>query len=187
MIDHYDFIDKNGEGYKERRLTAVTQLYNKLSADETNNFKDKINEVIDVVNVTSVPIQFLELRLKFKGNGNTGLDLEPGDIVHGFADETTIWNNAIYLGGDITDRANYQPIYEKNPLQVLDGGLILAAPQADFDLPEGATCQNVFVNESLYTNTTNVAFIARWVEVDGTVTIEPTPETNSRVVIQYTL
>lgn len=186
MIDQYDFIDKNDAGYKERRLSQTTELYNKLSADETNNFKDKINEVIGVVN-TFTPVQFLELRLKFKGNGNIGDGLEPGDIVHGFADETTIWNNALYLGGDITDRANYQPLYEKNPVAVLGGGLVLVAPLNSFELPDGAVCQNVFANESLVTHTANTAFVARWQQVGDFVNTSKTYPIGTRIVIQYTL
>jgi len=72
-------------------------------------------------------------------------------------------------------------------LIVLDGGIVLTAPQQDFELPDGAICQNVFVNESLVTNTTNTAFVARWNQDGTTVTLSKTTATNNRVVIQYIL
>ena len=114
MINNYEFDAANVDGNKEAVVVPnVPTPVNKLSAHETNGIKDKINELVDVAN-TILPIQFGELRLKFKGEGNTLDTLQIGDIVHGFADADTIWTNAEYLGGDINDRANY--------LNIADGG-----------------------------------------------------------------
>lgn len=112
MIDYYEFDNANVGGDKEAVIVPnPPTLINKLSANETNNFKDKINEVIDAINPLT-PIPYPELRLKFKGEGNTLSTLQVGDIVHGFADADTIWTNARYEGGDITDRGNYTLIPE---------------------------------------------------------------------------
>lgn len=114
-ILHYDFDNANVGGDKEAVIVPnVPTLVNKLSANETNGIRDKINELVDAVNPLT-PIQYLELRLKFKGNGNTAATLQVGDIVHGFADATTIWTNARYDGGDVNDRASYTPIFDPKP------------------------------------------------------------------------
>lgn len=124
MISLYEFDNANVDGDKEAVIVPnVPTLVNKLSANETNNIKDKLNEIIGVANPTITPILFLELRLKFKGEvggvPNTLPTLQAGDIVHGFADVDTIWTNAIYNGGDINDRANYTPLYEGKPDPIL--------------------------------------------------------------------
>jgi len=112
MITPYEFDNANLAGEKEAVIVPnIPTLINKLSANETNNIREKLNELVNVVNPLG-PIQYLELRLKFKGDGNTLDTLEVGDIVHGFADATTIWTNARYDGGDINDRNNYTPIIE---------------------------------------------------------------------------
>jgi len=52
MIDPYEFNDANAQGDKEAViLPNLPSLVNKLSADETNGIKDKINEIAQVVNV----------------------------------------------------------------------------------------------------------------------------------------
>jgi len=52
MIDPYEFNNANAEGDKEAViLPNLPTLVNKLSADETNGIKDKINEIAQVVNV----------------------------------------------------------------------------------------------------------------------------------------
>ena len=43
MIQDYQFIDGNSNGDKERKTSSTTFLYNKLSAQETNNLR-KHNE-----------------------------------------------------------------------------------------------------------------------------------------------
>lgn len=57
-------------------------------------------------------IPYLYLFPKAKGEGNTGLGIEPGDLVEGFKDSTTYWDTALFLGGSVDDRANYIPIVE---------------------------------------------------------------------------
>lgn len=110
MINDFEFIDKNDAGLKERVLGPTIQLYNKLSADETNSFRAKLNEIITQVNFDSAPT-FPVFALKFKGEGNTMQGaLEAGDIVHGFYAAGVIWEDAIYLGGDPTDKENYERI-----------------------------------------------------------------------------
>lgn len=51
-ITHYEFDNANPSGDKEPVIppNTPTQI-NKLSANETNNFRDKLNEVIDNVNI----------------------------------------------------------------------------------------------------------------------------------------
>lgn len=124
MIEPYEFIDKNGAGEKERQLGATTELYNKLSAEETNNFRAKLNEIIDRVNLSDVPL-FPLFALKFKGEGNLDLQsLEVGDIVHGFYDADNIWDNATYDGGDPEDKANYTRIVDTfEPELIISDGL----------------------------------------------------------------
>jgi hypothetical protein len=112
MIEHYEFIDVNVDGEKERVLSATVQLYNKLSADETNNFRGKLNEVIDAINATGVPLYPL-FALKFRGEGNYDVNsFEVGDIVHGFYASGIIWDNAVYNGGDTANKANYTRIVD---------------------------------------------------------------------------
>ena len=114
-ITKYQFDNANTVGNKEAVIVPnVPTLVNKLSANETNGIRNKINELVDLVNPLT-PIQFLELRLLFKGTGNTLPTLQVGDVVHGFADATTIWLKAIYEGGDVNNRANYTPIYDNKP------------------------------------------------------------------------
>lgn len=146
MIEPYEFIDKNGAGEKERQLGATTELYNKLSAEETNNFKDKINEIITRVNLSDVPL-FPNFALKFKGEGNLDLQsLEVGDIVHGFYDALTIWDNATYDGGDPTDKANYTRIIDSfEPELIISDGLtnIYTLSQS------GMKVQNLFLDRGM--------------------------------------
>lgn len=114
MINDFEFIDANGDGEKERQLGATVQLYNKLSADEANRIRSKFNELIDAANSSGIPL-FPLFALKFKGEGNLLTEtLEAGDIVHGFYDAFTIWDNAVYNGGDPTDKANYTQITTAN-------------------------------------------------------------------------
>lgn len=55
MIDLFQFIDKNADGDKERLTGATVELYNKLSAEETNLIRDKLNEIITFVNGLNTP------------------------------------------------------------------------------------------------------------------------------------
>lgn len=111
-MNYYEFIDAKPDGTKERQLGATIELYNKLSADETNNIRAKLNELVDAINAVGVPL-FPVFALKFKGEGNLApTTLEAGDIVHGFYSSGVIWDNAIYNGGDPTDKANYTRILD---------------------------------------------------------------------------
>src|SRR6478735_370479 len=111
-MDHYEFIDANGAGEKERFLGGTIALFNKLSADETNNIRAKLNELVDAINAVGVPL-FPLFALKFKGEGNLNpTTLEVGDIVHGFYASGIIWDNAIYNGGDPLDKASYTRIVD---------------------------------------------------------------------------
>lgn len=144
-INHYEFIDANQSGNKERKLTATTELYNKLSAEETNRFRDKINEVIDVVNYNKIPL-FPLFTLKFKGSGNLdNFNLEVGDIVHGFYDANTIWDNALYLGGDPLDKNNYQLIVVSFEPQLFTS----TGTSNDFALPAGMLAKSVYIDRGM--------------------------------------
>lgn len=138
----YEFDNANLSGNKEAVIVPnVPTLINKLSANETNGIRTKLNELIEVTN-TLTPIQFLELRLKFKGFGNTALTLQIGDVVHGFKLLGEIWNNAYYNGGDINNRANYTPIYDPKPDPVLFTAIATGINQV-FILPLGFTAGSV--------------------------------------------
>lgn len=69
----------------------------------------------------------------------------------------------------------------------LGAGLVLTAPSNSFELPPGAVCHNVFANESLVTETTNAAFVARWQQTGVNVITSKTYPANTRMVIQYLL
>lgn len=120
MIALYNFDNANLNGDKEAVIVPnVPTLVNKLSANETNNIRDKINEIINLANPVLNPIAYLELRLTLKGQGNTLGTLQAGDRVTGFADATTVWVNAIYNGGDPNDRNSYTPVFRDKPEPVL--------------------------------------------------------------------
>ena len=105
MIVPYEFIDGNLAGEKEKKLTATTELYNKLSAVETNNIRTKINELVDAVNLQAVPL-YGDFKLLYKSNGNLDqLVVEVGDIVGGFL------GNYYYIGGDLELPTSYQKIF----------------------------------------------------------------------------
>lgn len=164
MIDYYDFDNANVDGDKEAVVIPnPPTLVNKLSAHETNGIRDKINELVDAVNPLT-PIQFLELRLKFKGDGNIAPTLQIGDIVHGFADADTIWTNARYEGGDINDRANYTPLYDPKPDPFLDTAPIDGINQV-FILPPGFIAGSVLISRGEIFKTTE------WEQTDDALTI----------------
>lgn len=117
-LQPYQFDNANAQGDKEAVIPPnPPTLINKLSAKETNGIKDKINEVVGLINSGGIgAVPYLELRLKLKGSfegvANTGLGLEVGDIVQGFSQEGVVWANAIYNGGDPDDRVNYTVVGE---------------------------------------------------------------------------
>lgn len=176
MIAHYEFDNANLDGEKEAVIVPnVPTLVNKLSANETNNIRAKLNELADAVNPLS-PIQFLELRLKFKGDGNTADTLQIGDIVHGFADANTIWTNARYEGGDVNDRANYTPIYDVPPDPVLITATA-TGPNQVFILPAGFKAGNVFKSKGiLYKG-------SEWTQTDDALTIIVNTNTGNSIYV----
>lgn len=116
MITPYNFDAANLAGNKEAVIVPnVPTLVNKLSANETNGIRNKINELVSQSNLYATPIAFLELRLLYKGQGNTANTLQIGDVVHGFKEAGVIWDKAIYNGGDINDRNNYTPLFASKP------------------------------------------------------------------------
>lgn len=163
-VSHYEFDNANASGDKEAVIVPnIPTLINKLSANETNNIRDKLNELADAT-LAITPIQYLELRLKFKGEGNTGDNLQVGDIVHGFKDATTIWNNARYEGGDPNNRDNYTPLYDPmlEPILVT---AVSTGPNQNFILPVGFQAGSVLKSKGeLYKGT-------EWTQTDDTVTI----------------
>lgn len=164
MIAHYEFDNANGVGEKEAVIVPnPPTLINKLSANETNNIRKKLNELADATTALT-PIQYLELRLKFKGEGNTADTLQIGDIVHGFSDADTIWNNARYEGGDVNNRDNYTPLYDP----MIDPEIFTASTTGTmqtFTLPVGFKAGSVLKSRGeLFKGT-------EWTQTDDTVTI----------------
>jgi len=169
MISLYQFDNANLDGDKEAVIVpAVPSLINRLSANEANGIKDKINEIITVGQNSFTNIAYLELRLKFKGvvGGvpNELATLQVGDIVHGFADASTIWTNARYEGGDVNDRANYTPIYDPKPDPILFTAVSTGLGQT-FILPLGFKVGSVLKSKGeLFIGT-------EWAQVDDILTI----------------
>jgi hypothetical protein len=181
MINHYEFDNANLDGDKEAVIIPnPPTLINKLSANETNNFKDKINEVIDAINPLS-PIQYLELRLKFKGvvggTPNTGPGLQVGDIVHGFADANTIWTNARYEWGDINNRANYTPLYEPKPAPQLFTALTTGINQTFILNP-------VFVAGSVLKSKGELFKTTEWTQTGDVITILVNTNTGNSIYVK---
>ena len=179
MISLYAFDNANLDGDKEAVVVPnVPTLVNKLIANEANGIKDKLNEIITLANPVITPISFLELRLKFKGDGNTLPTLQTGDIVHGFADVDTIWTNAIYEGGDINDRANYTPLYDGKPDPILIVATSTGLGQT-FILPLGYLVGSVLKSKgelykgSEWTQTADVLTIIINVTTGNTIYIKP--------------
>ena len=113
MIQPYAFIDANATGNKERRLTQNTLLYNKLSAVETNNFKNKINEIVVALN-SNLVAAFNTFKFIQKGFNKIDLNnFEAGDIFCGWSNDGTIrFTEAVYLGGLLTDSNNFTPLVQ---------------------------------------------------------------------------
>ena len=164
----YNFDNANVDGDKEAVIVPATPtLINKLSANETNGIRDKINEMIPFVNL-SAPTQYLSLDLiakgSFGGSPNTASTLEIGDIVQGFKEEGVFWPAAEYLGGDVTVRDNYKPV-----------SVVYGEPQVFtaastgtgqiFILPEGFTAAEVYKSRGLLYKTTE------WTQTDDALEI----------------
>lgn len=176
MIAPYNFIDGNLAGEKEKKLTATTELYNKLSAEETNNIRTKLNELVDAANLQLVPL-YGDFRLLYKAAGNLDqLTLEVGDIVGSFL------GNFYYIGGDVNNIASY----EKIPNTQVDSIRFAGAGQT-YNLPIGATAIKGWINDGVQhleqvgfetdLNTITQAGIA--------VTFKKIITTNQRIIIDY--
>ena len=182
MISLYQFDNANLDGDKEAVVVpAVPTLVNKLSANEANGIKNKLNEIINQGQKSFTNIAYLELRLKFKGvvGGvpNELPTLQVGDIVHGFADETTIWTNAIYEGGDINDRASYTPIYDPKPEPILFTALSTGVGQT-FILPIGFKVGSVLKSKGeLFIGT-------EWEQVDDILRIIINANTGNSIYVK---
>lgn len=166
MIENYEFIDKNPAGLKERQLSGITELFNKLSAEETNNFRAKINEIIARVNISDVPLYGV-FSLKFKGEGNTDLSvIEVGDIAHRYNVVTGIWDNAVFNGGgspqDENNYTNIVPAYEPQYFVATGSSNI-------FELPVGMRAQNLFIDRGPRYKGLEWEQVGNEVEVLGTV------------------
>ena len=164
MIANYDFIDGNIDGIKERRLTATTELYNKLSAAETNAIRDKINEVIGAINLNLPPL-FSNYILKYKASGNTNqLLLEVGDIV-GFFDKP----NMIYLGGGNFEAQNLR----------IDPQIQSYAGVSTFTLPDNAIVNSVMLVRGILYE------IDEWTQSGNILTITKTMVPGNRIQINF--
>jgi hypothetical protein len=163
MIDNFEFIDRNTQGEKERYLNGVVQLINKLSAEETNLIRTKLNEIIGQVNLSAVPL-YSVFSLKFKGEGNTDLNaIEVGDIAQRYNLITGIWDNAVFNGGDPQDADDYTnivPAYEPQYFVATGASNI-------FELPVGMVAQNLFLDRGVRYKGLEWEQVGREVEVLG--------------------
>lgn len=159
MIAPYEFIDgKPGTGLKERVLGPTIFLYNKLSADETNNIRAKLNELVEAANLSTIPL-YPDFALKFKADGNTDLSIiETGDIVHGWFDDGILWQNARYNGGDPLLKASYTNLDEPQ-LFISDGST------NSFEVPAGFTANSLFIDRGMRYKTTE------WGQIGTTITL----------------
>ena len=163
-IEHYEFIDKKPDGTKERVLGTTIYLYNKLSADETNAIRAKLNELVDAVNFEVVPL-YEAFSLKFKGEDNIDmLTIEVGDVAHRYSTIDGIWENAVFNGGDPQDPASYTRIEATKPDPELFTAVATGANQT-FELPSGFTAGSVLKSKGeLYKGT-------EWTQIGATLTI----------------
>jgi len=164
----YAFDNANIDGDKEAVIVPNTPtLINKLIANEANGIKDKINELVERVNAIDVTA-YLDLDLISKGSqggiANTADSLEVGDVVRGFAEEGVYWEAAIYLGGDPTDRANYEIVspvkFEPQSFTAATTGV-----NQEFELPIGFKASLVFKSRGLLYKT------SEWSQTDEFLTI----------------
>ena len=180
MIALYNFDNANVDGDKEAVIVPnVPTLVNKLSANETNGIRDKINEIIPFVN-GSKPTPYLTLALIAKGEqggvANTGAGLEIGDIVRGFKEAGVYWAAAEYLGGDPTDRANYlvQSVAYYEPV-------LFTAPATGlnqvFILPTGFIAAEVYKSRGLLYKGTE------WTQSDDALTILINTNINNSIYV----
>lgn len=106
----YNFIDGNINGLKEAKNSTNTELYNKLSALETNNFKAKINEITKSIN-ENVFTAYTSFKFVQKGFGNADLsNFEVGDVFEGWSNDGKWLGHCNYNGGGVTSSVNFTPI-----------------------------------------------------------------------------
>jgi len=180
MIALYNFDNANLEGDKEAVIVPnVPSLVNKLSANETNGIRDKINEIIPLVNGAS-PTAYLALDLIAKGEqggvANTGTGLEVGDIVRGFKEVGVFWEAAQYLGGDPNDRNNYET---STPVKFEPEIFIASATGINqvFILPQGFKASEVYKSRGLLYKGTE------WSQSDDTLTIITNTNTGNSIYV----
>lgn len=177
-IAHYNFIDGNLSGEKEQKLTATTELYNKLSAAETNNIKTKLNELVDAVNLQAVPL-FRDFKLLYKANGNLDQNIiEVGDIVGGFN------GMYYYIGGDLENPASYEKFSQPsiNSIRFTGSG-------QDYDLPTGAIAFKCWINDAVQ-HLEEFGFesdLNTFTQTGDTITFKKTISINQRIYIDYYL
>lgn len=162
-IEHYEFIDKKPDGTKERVLGTTIYLYNKLSADETNAIRTKLNELVDAANFSVVPL-YEVFGLKFKAEGNIDmLNIEVGDVAHRYSTIDGIWENAVFNGGDPQDPASYTIISAvAEPVLFISDGLVNT-----FELPLGMRAGSLFIDRGMRYKITPDNPTGEW-EQDGT-------------------
>lgn len=166
-IQHFEFIDKKPDGTKERVLGTTIYLYNKLSADETNAIRAKLNELVDAANFSVIPL-YEEFALKFKGEGNTDmLTIEVGDVATRYSTTAGLWENAVFNGGDSQDPANYtlvSSVFE--PVLFVSNGIVNT-----FELPIGMQAGSLFIDRGMRYKITPDNPTGEWEQVGTTIEI----------------
>ncbi len=167
MISYFEFIDKKLDGTKERVLGPTIYLYNKLSADEVNAIRAKLNELVDAANFSVIPL-YEVFALKFKGAGNLDmLNIEVGDIAHRYSTDDGIWENAEFNGGDPQDPANYTLLSAVvEPQLFISDGIVNT-----FELPAGMRAGSLFVDRGMKYKATVDNPTGEWEQSGTTVEI----------------
>lgn len=167
MISYFEFIDKKPDGTKERVLGTTIYLYNKLSADEANAIRTKLNELVDAVNFSVIPL-YEVFALKFKGEGNIDMsNIEVGDVATRYSTIDGVWENAVFNGGDPQDPASYTVIAASfEPVLFISDGIVNT-----FELPPGMTAQNLFIDRGLRYKTTLDNPTGEWGQDGTTITL----------------
>lgn len=83
-ISHYEFDAANPAGDKEAVIYPnIPTPVNKLSANETNNIRDKINEIIDNLDPVLTPAEPLLFTALSTGTGQTfpGVTFKAGSVL----------------------------------------------------------------------------------------------------------
>lgn len=167
MIQPYEFIDKKPDGTKGRVLGTTIYLYNKLSADETNNIRAKLNELVDAANFSVIPL-YEVFALKFKGAGNLDmLNIEVGDIATRYSTIDGLWENAEFNGGDPQNPANYTLIVPSfEPVLFISNGLTNS-----FELPLGMRAQSLHIDRGMRYKVTTDNPAGEWDQSGTTIEI----------------